>query len=75
MKTGERLWIEDECTRGLPGHETVHDFWLRQFGVKLRLADAVKIEDLDDMFDHRMPNGCIVRHAYDGYSVYRSGDA
>lgn len=26
------LWIEDECTRGLPGHEYVGEAWQRLFG-------------------------------------------
>lgn len=40
------LWSEDECTRGLPGHETLEMAWQRLFGEPYDQGKAT------DFYDH-----------------------
>jgi hypothetical protein len=73
---GEKIkprWVEDECCRGLPGHEDIAAAWERIFGEKdfQQQWDSVKSteEDGGDAFTRTMPNGVKVIFSCEGWSI------
>jgi hypothetical protein len=46
--TTATIWTEDECTRGLAGHEYLHDAWQRIFGQAYDSKLALKENDHGD---------------------------
>ncbi len=48
-----RLWTEDECTRGLAGHEYLKDAWARIFGVPYKDCTPLEVIDHGDSDEKR----------------------
>lgn len=59
------LWSEDECTKGLEGHEYLDDAWQRLFGEKLDKSKCLRMNDFGDCMEYVMPNGHSAWIVYD----------
>lgn len=68
MELGRKLWVEDDATPGLPGHEYVEDAWFRLFNEVFDSKQSVEIDDHGDAFWIQMPNGRIAVLSYQGNS-------
>ena len=51
MKKDKKLWLEDDCTGGLPGHEDVHMAWKRLFGTDLKFEERTAFIDHGDCIE------------------------
>tara|TARA_Y100000310_G_scaffold313666_1_gene362287 strand:- start:4824 stop:5099 length:276 start_codon:yes stop_codon:yes gene_type:complete len=72
---GEKLWIEDECTRRAhdPDHQTLEKEWISRFGGTCPKwhEDAKVIYDGGDYYIYIMPNGHAVTASPSGGEIWK----
>lgn len=69
IKFGPRVWVEDDCTRGLPDHEHVEEKFMEMFGYRFKDAKVVAVDDRGDAFVYLCEHGVAVTHCPEGFSI------
>lgn len=73
MGSSKPLWREDECLRHDPDSEKFTDAFKRLTGAAYSDVHEVEAFDGGDHTMHRMSNGFVTYHGYDGYAIYPPG--
>lgn len=68
IKTGKKLWSEDDATCYLEDHEGLPQAWQRLFDETLDLRQAVSRECCVDSVAYLMSNGKVACSSYQGAS-------
>lgn len=71
-----RLWVEDDATRGMEGHEGSTNAWYRIFGdTRLSEGEPARVYDFGDSGVRVYTNGRVHCWAYDADEIYQLPEA